>query len=590
MSVHQSDIKEQPSTMSSDTRSRTGEIASRPARRTFTTAAVMATLLAGCSSGGSSTPATSSSNAASTGVPSGGAALPAKQGGTVAVGLPAGGIDHLEPTLWYFATSWQVAFATCTPLMTFPDSAGADGVKAVPGLAQQPTVSADGKTYTFTLKPGVTFANGAPITGADIKYTFDRMLSPGLASPAASFFGDISGAQAVIKGKAKTIRGIAANGNTVTFKLDHPVGSFLYRMTLPFTCPVPQGTPNKPIENGKALLTGPYMVKSYTPQRSLVLARNPHFDSAALGNRATANEIDIQIGVDPSQAGPLVRSGGLATYGGPLSATDAQQALADPTLKGRVFVQPLPAVTYLWLNNAVAPFDNLKVRQAVNYAINRLAIVRVWGGPSQAKPTDQVLPPTMPGWAQASIYPPGGDLTQAKALMKASGVQTPVSVVLRTLSDQPGYAQAAQVVQAELQPLGINVSITTAPDSVNQGVITAPKNHIAMGINTWSQDYPDPDDFIGELLNGRLITPTSNQNYASFNAPTVNARIAALEQTTAPDRGAQWNALDAQIIRDYAPWAPLLNQTRVSLFGNGICGAIIQPVYELDLAKLGRCG
>jgi peptide/nickel transport system substrate-binding protein len=111
-----------------------------------------------------------------------------------------------------------------------------------------------------------------------------------------------------------------------------------------------------------------------------------------------------------------------------------------------------------------------------------------------------------------------------------------------------------------------------------------------MGINTWSQDYPDPDDFIGELLNGRLITPTSNQNYASFNAPTVNARIAALEQTTAPDRGAQWNALDAQIIRDYAPWAPLLNQTRVSLFGNGICGAIIQPVYELDLAKLGRCG
>jgi peptide/nickel transport system substrate-binding protein len=110
-----------------------------------------------------------------------------------------------------------------------------------------------------------------------------------------------------------------------------------------------------------------------------------------------------------------------------------------------------------------------------------------------------------------------------------------------------------------------------------------------MGINTWTQDYPYPDDFIGILLNGEAITPTGNQNLASFDEPAVNAQIAALEEDTSPATAKKWNALDQEIIGKYAPWAPLINPTRTSLFAEGICGAVIQPVYQLDLAKLGRC-
>jgi peptide/nickel transport system substrate-binding protein len=117
-------------------------------------------------------------------------------------------------------------------------------------------------------------------------------------------------------------------------------------------------------------------------------------------------------------------------------------------------------------------------------------------------------------------------------------------------------------------------------------VIGAPKNKVAMGINTWTQDYPYADDFIGELLNGNAITATGNNNYASFNVPAINTQIAALESK---GTAAQWNALDTKIIRDYAPWAPLLNPTRVTLFSSGTCGAIFQPVYQVDFAKLGRC-
>jgi peptide/nickel transport system substrate-binding protein len=556
--------------------------------------AVIGLLAAGCGSSGStsasnnttSSSASTASNASQTVTPTGGAAAPAKQGGTVTVGLPSGAIDHLEPTLWYYATSWEIAYATCTPMLTFADSSGAAGVKPIGGVAQLPTVSDGGKVYTFTMKPGVEFANGQPITGQAIKYTFERMLSPKLASPGDGFFNNIVGAPAMIAGKAKSVSGIKATTNTVTFTLSQPVASFNYRMTLPFACPVPIGTPIKPLENGTALLSGPYVVKSYTPQRSLVLARNPHWNASQLGNRQVSNEITIQIGVDDSQAAQLIRAGQLATYGAPMAPTDALQASHDPTLKGRVFVNPLPATTYLWLNNTVPPLTNAKVRQAVNYAINRQAIQRVWGGPSQGAPTDQVLPPTMPGFVDANNYPVAGDPTKAKSLMAASGVHTPVSLTLRTLSDQPGYAQVAQAIQAELAPIGIKVNIVTAPDAVNGGVISAPKNHVPMGINTWTQDYPYADDFFEPLLNGDNITATGNNNYASYNNPTVNKQIATLTSTGTSE---QWNELDKKIIAQDAPWAPLLNPTRVTLFSSTTCGAVFQPVYLVDFATLGAC-
>jgi ABC-type transport system substrate-binding protein len=556
------------------------------------TVALVAAAAAGCGSTSSSSPSTSGSGSStqqstgSTVTPTGGAAAPAKPGGTITIGLPAGAIDHLEPTLWYYATTWEIANATCEPMLTFAPKSGAAGVTPVAGVANLPKVSADGTVYTFTMKPGIEFVNGQPITGQDIAYTFTRMFSPKLASPGDLFFNVIKGAPAAIAGKASTVSGIKATTNTVTFTLTQPTASFLYRMTLPFACPVPIGTPDKAIENGTALLSGPYYVKSYTPQQSIVLVRNPHWNAAELGNLQTSDQINLQIGVDASQAASLIRAGQLATYGAPMAPTDALQAISDPTVKGRVFVDPLPATTYLWINNTVPPLNNVKVRQAINTAINRLAIQRVWGGASQGVPTEQILPPTMPGYVKANNYPAAGDVTAAEALMKASGVKTPVTLTLRTLSDQPGYAQVAQVIQADLAPIGIKVNIVTAPDSVNGGVIGVPKNHVPMGINTWTQDYPYPDDFFNPLLDGENITSTGNNNYASYNNPAVNKQIDSLDGKAT---SAQWNALDKQIIAGDAPWAPLLNPTRVTLFASGICGALIQPVYLVEFATLGKC-
>jgi len=516
-----------------------------------------------------------------------GQAQAAAPGGEGYFGLPSGAIDHLDPALSYTAVTWGLEFLTCTPLLTFKDAEGEEGKQIIGGLAGLPEISADGKTYTFTLKPGLKFADGKPITAEDIQYTFERMFTPDLASPGAGFFTGIVGAKDFMDGKAQSVSGIAIDGNKIKFQLEEPVGSFQARLTMPFTCPVPKGTAKTALENGELQISGPYKVESYEPNRRLVLVRNPNYPADALGARGKLDKIIVDQTIEPSQAGLLIRANQLDLYLDRLAAADAAQALNDPTLKGRAFKNPQAAVLYLWLNNDVAPFDNVKVRQAVNYALNRNALLRVWGGPSQGAVTDQILPPTMPGWKDADIYPMGGDVAKAKQLLAESGVKLPIETTLRTRNDAAGYMEVSQAIQEQLKQVGINVKIESAIDSVNNGVIETRANHVPMGLNAWSQDYPDPDDFVDVLLNGDRITPTANQNRANFNHPDINKEMAALLQLTGPDRFTRYHALDEKIIKDFAPWAPILNLTQVDVVSDRVTDHVWHPVYGADLAVMG---
>jgi len=500
--------------------------------------------------------------------------------------MPSGSIDHLDPGLWYFASTWKLSLATCTPLLTYPDAAGSAGKVVIGGIAALPKVSNGGRTYTFEIKPGLKFPNGKPINAAVEKATFDRLFAKKLASPAVGFFNVITGSQAVADGTAKSVSGIRAKGNTLTIHLTSPVGSFEKRMTVPWTCPIPIGSPAGGTENGSLLVSGPYVVSKYVPDRSLVLTRNPAYNAKQLGDRGDFDTINIDIGVDASQAELQIKAGQLDGYLDRLPAARVNQDLTDPTLKGRIFVNPTPSLNYLWMNNDVAPFNHVKVRQAVNYAINRNAILRVWGGRSQGQITDQILPPTMGGFRDVQIYPVNGDLAKAKALIKASGIKLPVSTTLRTRSDAPGFLQMAQAVQSELKAIGFNVSIKSAPDSVNGGVISTRASKVPMGINNWTQDYPDGDDFFLPLLDGQKITPTNNNNYASFNNASVDNQINKDVPLLGSARDQAWESLDVSTMRNYAPWAPLNNPTWVDLISSRLTGYVYTPVYGLDLTTL----
>ena len=326
------------------------------------------------------------------------------------------------------------------------------------------------------------------------------------------------------------------------------------------------------------------MIKKYTPSRELDLVRNPNFNTATLGKGGNLDEIDLPIGVNPQQASLKIRSGSADLWLDKLPPADATQALHDPSLKGRVFSNPYAAVEYLWMNNDVAPFNNVKVRQAVNYAVNRLQMLRVWGGPSQGATTDQILPPTMPLWQNYHAYPDSPNLVKARQLMQASGVKTPLNVTVRVRNDAPGFVELAQVVQQNLKAIGINVEIKGAADGVNNSIIDNRKNHIAAGINEWSQDYPDPEDFVNVLLDPRR--PDFPQARSRFADPAAIPLFNRLDKLSGTARLKAYQATDEAVIRRWAPWAALINPIEVDIISSRVTNFVYQPVYGPDLAVL----
>ncbi len=520
---------------------------------------------------------------------SGGGAAPS---GTIKVGMAKGDIDSMDPQRWYYAATWGLANGLCTTLVRYDDKPGADGVKLVAGLADLPKVSADGTEYTFTLKQA-KFANGDPISPADIVTTFERLFTPDVDTGTGGYFeAVVVGAQDFADGKATSISGITTTEDSVTFKLSKPDGSFPYKIALPTTCPVGKDAAGKP-DDGVSILkeygSGPYVVASYTPQESMTWVRNPNYDASVLGDRGKADKIEFTIGVDPAQAALKIKAGDIDVYTGNFPTADITQISNDANLKDRTFTADRPAVLTLFLNNTVAPFDNVKVRQAVNFAVNRSQIQRVWGGPSVGKPTDQILPPSVPDYRDYDAYPDQPDLTKAKQLIQESGVATPIKTQLRTRNDTAGFMEVAAVVQANLKEIGIDVELVGAPGSVDGAADADPTQKVPMGLVTFSMDFPDGQAFINLLLDPGK--PDFGGSYARFNdqgfIPEYD-RVAALQ---GDERAKAYIDLDQKVMTDAAPWAPLLTPSRFDVVSSRLTGyTYSQAMDAVNYNTLGVSG
>jgi hypothetical protein len=267
-------------------------------------------------------------------------------------------IDYVDPALAYYVISWQLERATCARLVNYPDAAGDAGRRLEAEIAQgMPTVSADGLTYTFTLRTDYTFSppSNAPVTAADFKYAFERVLTPAMASPGQTFFSDIVGAADMLAGRATTLSGVVADGNTLRITLVRPAGDFLARLALPFACPLP---PTVPIAPGGISTpvpsAGPYFIDSWAPKNSIHLTRNPNYH----GPRPSFfDEFAISIGLPLATIRLNVESGA-ADYGPvPPSAHAELAALYGPGSaaaaagRQRWFANPSASIRYLALNH-----------------------------------------------------------------------------------------------------------------------------------------------------------------------------------------------------------------------------------------------
>jgi len=495
--------------------------------------------------------------------------------------------DYIDPSLDYFSHGWQMQAATQLKLLSFPD-AEAQGTQMRPeAAAGMPTVSKDGKTYTFTIKSGYRFSNGSPVTAANFAYAMNRDLNPKMVSPAAAFMTDIVGAQAVIDGKAAKASGITVSGNKLTVKLTNVAPDFLARLTMPFFSAVPTNAPIDPDGMQAPMISaGPYYVKEWVQKRSALLVRNPYWNNSkepwkSLKRPANVDAIAYTFGLT-TDATKLRIDKGDTDMGNipPASVADLVQKYG--LNKGRLFIRKQNTYWYLNLNTQGPLFKgNAKLRQAVNWAIDRPQLVRQYGYLGGGR-TDQILPPGMPGYKDWSIYPLKGvnSASLAKAKSLANGNTRNGKAVLYEFNTAPG-PQVGQILQFNLKQIGIDVDVQLFDRVVQTDKAGSKSNINAFDIvhNGWGQDYPDPFDFINVLLDGSTITDSNNVNLSYFNDPKWNKAMESAAKLSGDARLKAYAKLDKDLMTQAAPQAPFI-VTNARLYVSDKVGCYsYMPVY-----------
>jgi YVTN family beta-propeller protein len=495
-------------------------------------------------------------------------------------------VDFTDPALAYFPLSWQLLYATCAKLLNYPDATGLAGSQLVPEVAQaQPARSADGKTYTFTIRGGFRFSppSNEPVNAQTFKDTIERTLNPRMKSPAAGEFRDIVGARAYMARRAPHIAGVVARANTLTIRLTGPAPDLVARLTQPWFCAVPSNTPIDP--KGVRLISsaGPYSVTSYTPGQGVVLTRNPNYHGSRPHRLA---RIEMAVGIPGGRAVAQVEAG-TADY-----AVDGEIDLAKagtrPRLAARYgpgspaarrgrqqyFVTTAPALDLLALNTHRPLFANVRLRRAVSYAIDRAALARLGGGYGSENPTDHYLPPGVPGYRNVHAYAFTPDVARARRLAAGRAHST---AVLYTC-DQSPCEQQAQIIKTDLAAIGLRVEVKAFSIEAMFAKIATPGEPFDIAPVFWAADYPDPTAFLNLLLESGTSLPT-------FDDPTYRARLAAAAQLTGADRYLTYARLDADLARNAGPLVAYGNASRHELFSARM-GCQLSGFYGTDLAAL----
>jgi YVTN family beta-propeller protein len=499
---------------------------------------------------------------------------PGETGGTVRVEMPFD-VDSLDPALAYIGNSWQILSPTCAKLLNYPSERGTAGAQLVPELAESlPKRSDGGRTYTFRIRRGFRFSppSGEPVTAQTMKYSIERSLNPKMKSDAASLMPDLAR--------------VTASGNTLTVRLTRPASNFEARISLPFFCAVPLGTPIDPDGLPRVHAAGPYYVSSHVPGEEITLRRNPNYR----GPRPRRPDA-IRFTLGTGQAGTLTRvEAGDVDYAPSVTIPSRARRLEDqygPESRAakagrqRYFAHTAPQVTYLVLNTSRPPFSSARLRRAVNYAIDRRTLAR--RGPFTglpATPTDQYLPPGMPGYRDARIYPLTPDLAEARRLAGAERR----TVVMYALSE-PTHLRFAQIVRANLRRIGIDVQIKPFGASSLFIRVARRDEPFDLALVGWEADYHDPMTFL-RLLDGRTIGPDNNFNYAYFNDPGFNLRLDAADGLRSPARELALGRLDAEVARNAAPWAAVANEPQHDFFSARVGCQVYNPVFGVDLGAL----
>jgi peptide/nickel transport system substrate-binding protein len=546
-------------------------------------AGVLAVGLGACGSSSSSSSG-SSTNASDVGVTASSPTV------TVLMGTAP---DSLDPALGVSTQSYEATWLAYTGLVTYAHASGAAGARLIPGLAANlPVISADGKTYTFTLRQGLRYANGEAVKASDFTHTVERAIKLGWGNK-QFLTGYIVGAEAFDAGKAHSISGIKANDATggITVELTAPFGPFLNVLAFPAVGLVPSSTPLKPLPNDPPPGVGPYTIAHVVPNQSFDMNGNPHWAAEAISG-IPGGQVNVQVKVVTNN-----QSAAEQVLGNTADVFDWNDTVPGTLLpqvhsqaSSRYAQEPTVSTEFFFLNTQTKPFSSQLVREAVNYALDRRALARLDGG--QLTPACYLLPIGMPGHPNGPC--PYGDPSQAPNTTKAKELITQ-SGMAGTAVDvwsepHPPHKEYADYYASVLNAIGLKATVKIVAAAQYPATIGNIKNvNPQTGWIAFSQDFPNPVDFY-QLLDAESISPTENHNLSQVNDPHIQSELAALSPVPASKLESvvpRWQALDEYTAQK--AYIAVLGYDNVPKFTSERIdfGALVfHPVYGNDWSTL----
>ncbi|ASR11094.1 peptide ABC transporter substrate-binding protein (plasmid) [Rhizobium leguminosarum bv. viciae] len=503
-----------------------------------------------------------------------------KQGGDIVVTYKDD-ITTLDPAIGYDWVNWSMIKSLYSRLMDYAPGTP----NPVPSLAESFTVSPDGLTYTFKLHNGVKFSNGREVVASDVKYSIERAVDPKTQGPGAGFFGAIKGFEDETGGKTTTLSGIETpDDSTVIFNLSRPDATFLHVLAINFASVVPKEAVEAAAGDfgKKPVGSGTFILKDWTIGQQLVFERNKDYFVKGV---PYIDSFKVEVGQEPLVALLRLQKGEVDIAGDGIppakfleikNSADGAQLIVDGEQLH---------TGYITLNTKVKPFDNVKVRQALNMAINKDRITRILNG--RATPANQPLPPLMPGYDKAFTgY--AYDVAKAKALLAEAGYPDGFETVLYSTNTDP-QPRIAQAIQQDLAAVGVKAEVRALAQAnvIAAGGTEGEAPMIWSGGMAWIADFPDPSNFYGPILGCAGAVP-GGWNWSWYCNADLDKRAVAADSMSDPAKAAErtvaWGKIFTDIMAD-APWIPVINERRVvakSLRMGGADNIYIDPTRVIN--------
>ena len=493
-----------------------------------------------------------------------------KKGGTLKFGLAGEWGDTVDPGETYYGYSWDMLRNYARTLVMFKAEPGDAGLELVPDMATDLGKSSDeGKTWTYTLKPGLKYEDGSAITSKDVKYAVLRSTDKKTFPNGPAYFEGMLDLPKGYDGpyRSKNMNTDSAietpDDQTIVFHLKQPFGGFDYLAQLPQTAPVPAAKDTGAKYKNHVISSGPYKFEGdFNPTSGFTLVRNPNWDAASDPNRkALPDTMTVKLNMDANDLDNQIEAGSIDVdiAGTGVQSAELTKILRDPALQKRADNPVSARLWYTSINPTVKPLDNIDCRKAIMYGMSPTSYQRAYGGEfAGGDIATTLLPPQIPGYQDFDLYDVkknlNGNVEKAKESLKACGQDVDINMGYR--AERPKEKAVAEAFQQSLAKVGIKVTPKPLPQgdyfSATCGMPSyVVKNNIGMCANGWGADWPDGYGFLSQIVDSRVIRETGGSSNTSVRIPEVDTMLdKAIVELDETKRNEMWGAIDKRVMEE----------------------------------------